>query len=142
MFFGISAENPKIFHVFFWISAENPKKHMEIQNFEKFLGGPIVLEILDLEIAPQNTPLEIQEKPQFLLYYLREIPIEKLIEKLRKLNMLPYMIYFSSLFIENFIKQLAKFQKSRRSPILNMCPGMIYANSLLKMLKNRSCENC
>ena len=36
---------------FFWISAQNPKKHMEIQNFQKFLGRPIVLEIFDfLEI--------------------------------------------------------------------------------------------
>ena len=53
---------------------------MEIQNVLKFfgfLGRPLVLEILeilDLEIAPQKTPLEIQEKPQFLLYYFREIP--------------------------------------------------------------------
>ena len=64
----------------FWISAENPRKHMEIQNLQKYLGRPTVLEILDcleildLEIAPQKTPLEIQEKPQFLPYYFREIP--------------------------------------------------------------------
>ena len=50
---------------------------MEIQKFQKFFGRPLVLdiwdilEILDLEIAPQKIPLEIQEKPQFLLYYFR-----------------------------------------------------------------------
>ena len=50
---------------------------MDFQNFEKFFGRPLVLdlldilEILDLEIAPHKTPLKIQEKPQFLLYYVR-----------------------------------------------------------------------
>ena len=60
--------------MFFGFLLKIPKKHMEIQ---KFLGRPLVFvifEILDLEIAPQKTPLEIQEKPQFLLYYFREIP--------------------------------------------------------------------
>ena len=45
MFFWDFFCKSKNFHVFFWISAENPKKHMEIQNFQKFLGRPIVLEI-------------------------------------------------------------------------------------------------
>ena len=109
-FFGFLLKIQKT-HGFFDFQQKS-KKHMAIQNFQKFFVRPIVLEIvdfseiLDLETVPQKTPLEIQEKPQFLLYDFREVRIEKLIGKLRKLaksrrslipNMLPYMICISSL---------------------------------------------
>ena len=45
--FWIFSRNQKNTWTFFGFFSGNPKNHMEIKNFQKFLGRPIFLEILD-----------------------------------------------------------------------------------------------
>ena len=113
---------------FFGISAENKKTHGN-PKFPKVLGAPNsfgnfgFLEILDLEIAPQKTPLEIQAKSLFLPYYFQEIPHWKIIWETKKTceikrslipNILSYMMYISSLL--KIYQTIGKISKIKEIP--------------------------